>query len=74
MGSITAAEVLATLCGRGLSVASVEFISDPWDHVVEWVGRTDRGTAIVQGTVTVRCQWTADRIDVVFNVSQGEPL
>lgn len=74
VGSIMAAEVLDVLRGRGLPIASVEFVSDPWDHVVEWVGRNDRGIAVVRGTVVVRCRWTADQIDVVFSVSEPEPL
>jgi len=71
---ITSAGVVSTLQGRGVPVTSVEFISDPWDHIVEWVGRNDRGTAIVHGTVTARCQWTVDRIDVVFAVGEADPL
>lgn len=71
---ITADEVLAVLHQRGLHAHVVEFVGDPWDHVVEFIVRNERGTAVGQGVVTLKCSFTCGAISVRSEVGAVEPL
>lgn len=71
---LTSAEVLGVLRFRGLDAASVEFVADPWDHVVEWIAHNEQRVAIAQGTATIKCRRTPQSIEVYYEVSAAEPL
>lgn len=74
LGVLTSAEVLSVLQDRGVAVASVEFTSDPWDHVVEWVARNEQRVAVAEGVVTLKCRHSAQSIEVHYEVGEAEPL
>lgn len=67
---LSAAEVFT----RGVDAASIEFIADAWDHVVGWVARNHRKTAIAQGTVTIKCAYTPRTLHLDYEVTDAEPL